>query len=77
MWQVYRHLILDILHLIYVCVKSKENVAILRKLQFVSMAQHLADTNKHDSDVVVWALITMSFIMTEEDSKLVRLSEGN
>jgi hypothetical protein len=53
-----------------------DNVERLRELGFVRVASPCADMNRFSDDFVITAILTMSYVIEENDKHMVTLSKG-
>ena len=58
------------------CVKAPENVAIARPLRLVEIVQHCIDSHKYKEHFVIVAVMTMSYIMEENEASLAKMAPG-
>ena len=62
--------------IVHNCAKAKPNQVILRKLRFIELAHPYTNTSQNASEIVISAVLAMSYVMEENETSLARLHNG-
>ena len=63
--------------IIHNCAKERGNQVILRKLNFIELAHKYTNTETNPGDIVMNAVMSMSYVMEENEASLARLQKGS
>ena len=75
-WQAQLMTVYTALGIVHNCAKLDENKVLLRKCQFVEAAQPYTDTDKNSRELVMNAVMAISYVMEENQARIARINIG-